>query len=804
MRANVGIATFVKHAGFLDYSVMSAAIWILVCVLALGAVLWLQTKTYIIQYIYFLRCPLLIGMAMIGLPSFAGEDDPKILQNLFELDFVGLLIATWFSAMLAWAVMHTLGLLFVHVAFRNVLPFLREKDSDEEQGERRSGNNIPKWLKRFRHPIFALLAVPIIYNCWRSTDELLKTHEKALAVGLGFLAATAVLILSFGIRKLYEMTAGLRRSAWRRVKAGARALLAPILLDHTVGLIKQRVNTVADIELVRVSYDSIRKGYETEHDDTFTRSRAWAFLIVTALIYGLGWNWLRPDQMTELTEWVPAIAYLLILLMLLVWVLSGLTLFFDKYRVPLIFTLILVASLNYTLSDTDHFYELSRKACPDPGQTAASYGPAEAFADWARSRHPGRYPVVVAVAASGGGITAARWSSQVLANLLSDDDLTEHFGKSIVLISAVSGGAVGTMYFVDAYSDQGPPQGATLEKVVEQASRSSLGAVGWGFVYPDFWRSFTDFLVPRHLDRGWALQERWAAGALNGSPTFLEWREDIKSGWRPVLVLNSTEVETGKRLAIAPIDVPTTPSAGTAWRARKLLHEGDDLRVVTAARLSATFPYVTPISRPDLPNTCDENKYHAADGGYYDNFGILSAVEFLRGMFLELKHEPGDPKRVAKPKPRKVLLVQIRASNPEEEQAPNADQSYLSILTGPLVTLLNVRTPSQVSRNDQIVEALRDRWAKEDIVLETVTFQLDKESPLSWHLSEADKRHISKQWDSERNQCALRRIKEVIGVARHEAIHLTENGPHCTPYLEHASSTERTEVRPTALSALSD
>ncbi|MDJ0944479.1 MAG: hypothetical protein QNJ30_13500 [Kiloniellales bacterium] len=736
---------------------------------------------------------------MIWLPSFAGEDDPKILQNLFELDFVGLAIATWFSVMLAWAVMHTLGLIFVHVAFRNDLPFMRETDDapsgTEIQDGRKPGNNIPRWLKRFRHPIFALLAVPIVFMCWKSTDELLTTFEKALAVCFGLLAGIAVLLLSFVVRKLYGMTVDWRMAAWRRVKTLAGHLLKHLFPERAVNWMKLETDKVAAMRTLRVGYESVLKGYETEHDDTFTRSRAWAFLFVTALIYFLGWDRLRPDQITELTEWVPAIAYLLILLMLLVWVLSGLSLFLDKYRVPLLFTLLGVASLNYMLSDTDHFYELSRKACPDPSQGAASYGPEQVFADWAKSRHPDRYPVVVAVAASGGGITAARWSSQVLVNLLSDDDLAERFGKSIILISAVSGSSVGTMYFVDAYSDQGPPKGEKLERVVEQASRSSLGAVGWGFVYPDFWRSFIDFFVPKHLDRGWALQERWAAGALHGSPTFLGWRGDIRNGWRPVLVLNATEVETGKRLAIAPIDVPTNTAVDTAWRASKLLHWGDDLQVATAARLSATFPYVTPISRPDLPDTCDENKYHAADGGYYDNFGILSAVEFLRGMFLELKHEPGDPKRIVKPRPRKVLLVQIRASNPEEEQEPDSNQSYLSILTGPLVTLLNVRTPSQVSRNDQIIEALKDRWAQENIILETATFQLDKESPLSWHLSEADKQDISDQWKSQRNQCALRKVKEVIGLARHKPVRLSDSGPDCAPYFQQALSTEPIKAR---------
>ena len=133
-----------------------------VLVIGLEAIRRLQRTTFIIQYLFFLRCPLLIAIAMVILPVFAGEDDPKVLQNLFELDPVGLAITTWLLVLLAWAVMHTAGVLYVHVAIRNHLPFLRsdhKKLGDSDDLSLVVGNEIPGWLKFLRLPIFALLAI---------------------------------------------------------------------------------------------------------------------------------------------------------------------------------------------------------------------------------------------------------------------------------------------------------------------------------------------------------------------------------------------------------------------------------------------------------------------------------------------------------------------------------------------------------------------------------------------------------------------------------------------------------------------
>jgi hypothetical protein len=60
------------------------------------------------------------------------------------------------------------------------------------------------------------------------------------------------------------------------------------------------------------------------------------------------------------------------------------------------------------------------------------------------------------VAVNGGGIQAAAWAAQVLAGLeeaCREEGCGREFDEEVRLISSVSGGSVGTMYFVNEYTD---------------------------------------------------------------------------------------------------------------------------------------------------------------------------------------------------------------------------------------------------------------------------------------------------------------------------------------------------------------
>src|SRR6202008_4868479 len=77
---------------------------------------------------------------------------------------------------------------------------------------------------------------------------------------------------------------------------------------------------------------------------------------------------------------------------------------------------------------------------------------------------PRRGAKVILVAANGGGIQAAAWSARVLTGIeegcrSGGDCGGRSFARSVRVISAVSGGSVGAMYFANAYGKYGAKEG---------------------------------------------------------------------------------------------------------------------------------------------------------------------------------------------------------------------------------------------------------------------------------------------------------------------------------------------------------
>jgi hypothetical protein len=105
----------------------------------------------------------------------------------------------------------------------------------------------------------------------------------------------------------------------------------------------------------------------------------------------------------------------------------------------------------------------------------------------------------------------------------------------------------------------------------------------------------------------------------------------------PAFTMNTTSVELGGRFLLANYQVPHYSLDETeVYPAQSFLDAfGDpscgalDLPLATAAQLSATFPYVSSAARAPQPST-NCHSVHFVDGGYYDNDGTGSALEFLR------------------------------------------------------------------------------------------------------------------------------------------------------------------------------
>jgi len=323
---------------------------------------------------------------------------------------------------------------------------------------------------------------------------------------------------------------------------------------------------------------------------------------------------------------------------------------------------------------------------------------------------------LVVVTCPGGGIHAAAWASCVLDQL--SEEYVE-FKDSVCVVSGVSGGSVATLMFVGSrYEDEllirmkvGSNRPTTDEvhqelkeksPALELSARSALEAIAVGASVDDLY-GLVGFSGP---GRGQRLED-----ALNSrlhpdlqKMTMGEWGDRALTGEVPIVIFNSTDAVTGRRILFDTIPTPDRASSvgltARPFNYRELLGTPTkpfDVLPATAARTSATFPYISPFTKPSHANAFGDN-VAICDGGYVDNEGIVTAVNWIEFLL----------KRWVKESPNKrtfdrILLLRIEPSSVEDDNRP-ADSGGLfgtfRWIAGPGEAMAKVRSTSQLERGN--------------------------------------------------------------------------------------------------------
>lgn len=532
----------------------------------------------------------------------------------------------------------------------------------------------------------------------------------------------------------------------------------------------------------------------------------------------------------------PAIATILTLLMLFGSGLSGMGFFLDRFRMPAFLALVVLLWGWKRIAPTDHVFvpqavSQPSQRVPQPSDLGTRFIESKDSAD------PGG-PIII-VTATGGGIHAAYWTAIVLDGLEDSfqlQDPSHHFNNRILLMSSASGGSIAVANWITEHANRNSTNKAcpnmsplTTEHVSlhEAANQSSLEAVAWGLLHTDLWEMLLPIGKFQH-DRAWFLEQANLANLyiVNHPPKGRETldNEYIPENWNqscfivalqpefastdvaqqlntPAFSLNATAVETGERFLLSnytpgpprAVDAPlgirpwnpalsfisqyTTQPEGQASTIHSGRSQNYDLEISTAARLSANFPYVSPVSRADVAGNCPDRSrsecgtFHLADGGYYDNDGVATAFEFL---WLALGNFQGHvpPLNIQH---QRVLLIQIRDGPlPEESDIPTAKDyedsmsanHAFSQTMAPLKTVYNSWHVSESTRNQRELSALTAAlWPA--IELRSVEFSFPGnptsccgpgDSPgnttLNWRLTRADQAAIQSEWNNQR-QCAM-------------------------------------------------
>ncbi len=671
--------------------ILAITLWLLT--IALG--LWVTNYHEILRYIFFLRVPIFAGILLVILPVVAIYTPLKtFLKNLFVLRSNRQLILVIVGTSLA-------GLSIVIVG-NFILQNAHSRFHVSQLDWISKLNSISELL---RYVIVCLLASPIIIALiWQSKEEIKERQQKPIWHGIIF-------------------GGGLTLSL----------LLTLNLFEHLLesnDFIQQSIMGIFGI------LPKLPKGYFIKDEPDPGIITLIAFFGLQLIIYVLGYILGKPKAKRNRFE-PPTLVYIVIITSIMVLLLSGMSFFLDYSRVPLLLLFIVISATGYLIFNVDHFYGL--KIDPNPTPTIQEWQTAlnKRLHEYQKDNQ-----VLVVVSTSGGGIQASGWTTTVLIGL--QEIFGIEFTRSIGWISAVSGGSVGTMYYLDRFSDDGYPEHNDLEQIFRSSTEDSLDAVGWGLAYPDLLRFIgLPFLVPTIQDRGNAVEADWRGELKDpGTPPSLStWREKVKNGIIPLPIFNASLVEDGRRFMISPMTFTKTSQlySENAHTDFNTLYEGFDMDITTAARLSATFPYISPVSRP--PDSVDGKKinniFHVADGGYFDNYGVATSTLLLDQLLQENFSIT------------KILFLEIHASpDPKVKNESRGSLGWVMEVIGAVKTLLGVRRPTQMISNAANVQLLKEKYKNVEIVDFIIAFPEPAENfdaqPLSWQLTEVQKTTIQR------------------------------------------------------------
>jgi hypothetical protein len=685
-------------------------------VLRLHDALFDNTWETTVRYVVFLRFQIVLLLALTIFPWLARTSLHRLLGNLFSVSLWDIFFISWMAVLVTWSIMVTARLVYRY-------GYLRFGG-----GDLLLSPTAAKFFKRWRLVLFAGFAMPIPLTCM-GTSAMWGWGWMPLLGGVAAAWATLMII------------------TWQRES------LMPTSIPPSDLLLNGRYfrwEENEETEETSTPLDGITRllgpGYfDTEKQESLPgHLLALALLGIVLVTYGMLGFAFRPSG--GWNTYFPSLGYLLIIFLLAAWGLSAASFFLDRWRVPTLLMITMSSMIMYSLVQTDHFFPTTEMS---EIEIDNSITPIDAFTAWKKDEEK---PLIVCTV-SGGGIAAAAWSAQVLTGL--EEEFGQPFTQSLSAVSSASGGSVGTMFYLDDFDSENPRDEGRLEKIRESAAASSLRATSWGFAYPDAWRLAIPPVMGSmpNVDRGWALQETWRLSLANPTLALSEWRQRIRRGELPVALFDCTAVETGRQFLLSPVDVHET-SGFLAHQSFRELYPNRDVDIVTAARLSATFPWVTPITRIDHEA---DRIVHVADGAYVDNYGITTMVEWLEEIL---------PEYVATSARRDVLIIRINvrdASLAEVVDYPRTG-GWANATYGPLLTVLKTNSENQLARNAWVLKLFGDRWSQVDGVrFRVVQFALRSDVPLSWKLSNETIKEIRAQWaDEVENGNAFQAVRQVI------------------------------------------
>jgi hypothetical protein len=387
-------------------------------------------------------------------------------------------------------------------------------------------------------------------------------------------------------------------------------------------------------------------------------------------------------------------------------------------------------------------------------------------------------PRIAFVCVSGGGKRAAVWTLNALQHA---DSITQGgLIKNTFLITGASGGLIGASYYRELalQEHQGNRVDRNHRRHIHSISADNLNPLIFSLLANDLFVGFTRYEyngIPYKRDRGYTFEAQ-----LNQiTEGFMDkplsaYREPEQRSLIPVTILSPTVVTDGRKLYISSQPVSFMNAdltlGGTYSNAKisgvdfqRLFAEqgASDLRFLSALRMCATFPYITPTT--SLPS---QPPIEIMDAGISDNFGISDAVRFISA-FKDWINENTSG----------VVLVCIRDSPKLSRITEKKNLNIIEQFSQPISSVYNNFENFQDITNDNLV-SYANTWLKDciervDIEYQAETYvnilnamdsirQNNARASLSWRLTTREKQGIINNIHTASNHAELVRLKALL------------------------------------------
>lgn len=401
----------------------------------------------------------------------------------------------------------------------------------------------------------------------------------------------------------------------------------------------------------------------------------------------------------------------------------------------------------------------------------------EILENW-RKKFTGAPPKMIFICSSGGGKRAALWT---LAALQRADSLTG--GKLMdqtVLITGASGGLIGASYFREVILRKklGENVNHYSAEHREKIATDNLNPLIFSLLANDLFVGFTKFEYEGHSypkDRGYTFEEQLnidTEGLMDKALS--DYQRMEYQAVIPMIIFSPTIVNDGRKLYISPQPVSylngetlnfphyTNPKlSGVDFQDLFREHGGANMRYLSALRMSATFPYITP--NTTLPTT---PPIQIMDAGISDNFGIMDAMRFVYS-FREwiAAHTAG------------IVILSIRDSPKLSPISQTAGNTIIDDFTQPIASVYNNFENFQDITNDNLIGSAKS-WFRGPIERVDIQYlptsylpilqkmdsirQHSARASLSWRLTTREKIGVVETLNSPANVEAMAELVKMV------------------------------------------